>query len=94
MNDLERDLHELFDQRARDVDPEVLAPAAVIRRGHRRQARTAAGGVLAGVVAIAIAVAAVGSIQRSDGNMPAGRNDLPARETHIGGVPVTAPAGT
>ena len=41
MNDLERDLHELFDQRARDVDPAVLAPDAIIRRGHRRQARTA-----------------------------------------------------
>ena len=93
MNDMERDLHELFDQRARDVDPEVLAPAAVIRRGRRRQARTAVGGVLAGVVAIAVAVAAVGSIQRSNSVTPAGTNDLPARATHIGGVPVTAPAG-
>ncbi len=34
----------------------MLAPDAIIRRGHRRQARTAVGGVLAGVVAIAIAV--------------------------------------
>ena len=93
MNDLERDLHELFDQRSRDVDPAVLAPDAIIRRGHRRQARTAVGGVLAGVVVIAVAVAAVGSIQRSDGVTPAGTNDLPARATHIGGVPVTAPAG-
>ena len=93
MNDLERDLHELFDQRSRDVDPAVLAPDAIIRRGHRRQARTAVGGVLAGVVAIAVALAAVGSIQRSDGVTPAGTNDLPARATHIGGVPVTAPAG-
>ena len=93
MNDLERDLHELFDQRVRDVDPAVLAPDAIIRRGHRRQARTAVGGVLAGVVAIAVALAAVGSFQRSDGVTPAGPNDLPARATHIGGVPVTAPAG-
>ena len=93
MNDLERDLHELFDERSRDVDPAVLAPDAIIRRGHRRQARTAVGGVLAGVVVIAIAVAAVGSIERSDGVTPAGTNDLPARATHIGGVPVTAPAG-
>ena len=72
MNDLERDLHELFDQRARDVDPAVLAPDAIIRRGHRRQARTAVGGVLAGVVVIAVALAAMGSIQRSDGVTPAG----------------------
>ena len=93
MNDLERDLHELFDQRARDVDPAVLAPDAIIRRGHRRQARTLLGGALAGIVAIAVAFAAVGSIQRSDGITPAGTNDLPARATHIGGVPVTAPAG-
>ena len=83
MNDLERDLHELFDQRSRDVDPAVLAPAAVIRRGHRRQARTAVGGVLAGVVVIAIAVAAVGSIQRSDGVTPAGtQRPAGARDAH------------
>jgi len=93
MNDLERDLQHLFEQRARDVDPAVLAPDEVIRRGRRRQVRTAFGGVVAGVVTLAVAFAAVGSIQRPDGATPAGREPLPARSTSIGGVPVSAPAG-
>jgi len=93
MNDLERDLQHLFEQRARDVDPAGLAPEAIIRRGHRRQARTVVGGVLASVVAIAVAVAAVGSIDRPSDRTPGGPQPLPARSTTIGGVPVTAPAG-
>ncbi len=93
MNDLERDLHELFDQRARDVDPAGLAPESVLRRGRRRQARTVIGGALAGVVVLAVAMAAVGSVQHSANVTPGGSNDLPVRTTNIGGVPVTAPAG-
>ena len=64
MNDLERDLHELFEQRATKVDAPVLAPDAVLRRGRRRQARTVAGSVIAGVLAIAVAVAAFGVVRR------------------------------
>ena len=93
MNDLERDLQDLFEQRARDVDPTGPAPEAIIRRGHRRQARTVIGGVLASVVAIAVAVAAVGSIDDPNDRTPGGSQPLPARSTTIGGVPVTAPAG-
>ena len=52
MNDLERDLQNLFEQRARDVEPAGLPPEAIIRRGHRRQARTVLGGAVAGIVAI------------------------------------------
>jgi hypothetical protein len=59
MNDLERDLHELFEQRATAIDAPVLAPDAVLRRGRRRQVRTVAGGALASVLAIAVAVAAI-----------------------------------
>ena len=92
MNDLERDLHELFEHHSRDVDPSVLAPGTVLRRGRRRQARTALGGALAAVVAIAVAVAAVGSIARPQDITPGG-NQLQERVTKIGGVPVTAPAG-
>ncbi len=93
MNDLERELQHLFEQRARDVDPAALAPDSIIRRGRRRQARTVFGGAVAGVVAIAVAIASVGSIQRPDDSTPAGRELLPPRSAIIGGVPVTAPAG-
>lgn len=93
MNDLERELKDLFDERARGVDTPVLAPEAVLRRGRRRQARTVVGGVLAGVVAVAVAVSAVAAVRRPDAVVPAGPNVLPARSTWIGGVPVTAQAG-
>ena len=85
MNDLERDLENLFKQRAHDVDAPVLAPDAVLRRGRRRQARTVAGGALVGVLAILVSASVVSRASRPDA--------LPARTTSIGGVPVTAPAG-
>ncbi len=91
MNDLERDLHELFEQRATKADAPVLAPEAVLRHGRRRQARTVAGSAIASLLAIAVAVAAFGVVRR-----PVARPlspSLPERVTTIGGVPVTAPAG-
>ena len=92
MNDLERDLHELFEQRATKVDAPVLAPEAVLRRGRRRQARTVAGSAIAGVLAIAVAVAAFGAARRPE-RVPLDGPSLPARTTSIGGIPVEAPAG-
>ncbi len=92
MNDLERDLHELFEQRATKVDAPVLAPNAVLRRGRRRQARTVAGSAIAGVLAIAVAVAAIGVVRRPE-KVPLEGPSLPARTTSIDGIPVEAPAG-
>ena len=95
MNDLERDLHELFDQRARDVDPEVLAPEPVLRRGRRRQARTAAVGVIAGVAVLAVAFVAVGNLREPDRSTPAStrpRHCPNARPSSVA-CPVDAPAG-
>lgn len=93
MNDLERDLHELFERKARETDPSMLAPEGVLRRGRRRQVRTVATGAAASVLALAIVVAAVNVTRRPDVVMPVGQQSLPERITTIGGVPVTAPAG-
>lgn len=92
MNDLERDLHELFEQRATNIDAPGLAPEQVLRRGRRRQIRTVAGSALAGALAIAVAVAAIGVVHRPE-TASLDSPPLPARTTSIGGVPVTAPAG-
>src|SRR6478672_7556572 len=91
MNDLERDLKELFERRAARVDTPGLAPGTVLRRGRRRQVGTVVVGALACLVAVGVTAAAVGQA-RHPAVIPGG-NGLPERTTTIGGVPVTAPAG-
>jgi hypothetical protein len=91
MNDLERDLQELFERRAAGVDVPGLAPKPVLRRGRRRQIGAVVGGAIACLVALGVAAAAIGQA-RHPAVIPGG-NGLPARSTTIGGVPVTAPAG-
>ena len=91
MNDLERDLKELFERRAAGADAPGLPPRAVLRRGRRRQVGTVVIGALACLVALGVAAAAIGQA-RHPAVIPGG-NGLPARSTTIGGVPVTAPAG-
>ena len=91
MNDLERDLKELFERRAAGADAPGLPPRDVLRRGRRRQVGTVVIGALACLVALGVAAAAIGQA-RHPAVIPGG-NGLPARSTTIGGVPVTAPAG-
>ena len=93
MNDLERELKDLFHEHARGVDAPVLAPDAVLRRGRQRQVRTVIGGALASIVAIALVASAIGAVRRPDTAVPAQPGLVAARSTSIGGVPVTAPAG-
>ena len=93
MNDLERDLRALFDERARHMDTPTAAPERVLRRGRRREVRTVIAGVVASVLVVGLAVAATNLVRRPADTLPGGRNDLPARSTIIGGVPVEAPAG-
>ncbi len=95
MNDLERDLKELFESKARDVDAGPAAPVAVLRRGRRRQAATVLGGAVGGLAVVAVGVAIVlAAIDGPRTDVPGGgQRDLPERRTSIGGVPVTAPAG-
>ena len=95
MNDLERDLKNLFDDKARDVDAATLAPPSVLARGRRRQARTVLVGGLASIAVVAIAVAGVSSALGRRSEIPAGTPDsgYAERTAEIQGITVTAPAG-
>lgn len=95
MNDLERDLKDLFDAKARAVDTTPAPPEAVMRRGRRRQVGVVLGGALAGIAALAIA----GGITMSmlgDGTelVPSGPDGPYGERTAvIEGFEVQAPAG-
>lgn len=87
MNDLEQDLKHLLDERAGDVATTGDAPATVLRRGRRRQARTLAGAAIAGLVVIAVAVSTVASVRHPNTSTPAG-------PTNVAPGPSIASSGT
>jgi len=95
MNDLERDLKDLFDRKARAVDTTPAAPETVLRRGRRRQVGVVLGGALAGIVVLAVASGITMSM------LGDGRDTVPvgpdgpygARTAVIEGFEVRAPAG-
>jgi hypothetical protein len=95
MNDLERDLKELFETKSGDVMTTPLAPKAVLKRGRRRQVGTVIGGTLMAVAAAAVVIGGGSAFltDRAD-TPPMGADEvLPARTATIGGVTVTAPEG-
>ncbi|HUL85732.1 MAG TPA: hypothetical protein VLX89_09510, partial [Actinomycetota bacterium] len=73
MNDLERDLTALFQEKAASVDPVPMAPEGVLRRGRRRQFGTVAGGLLGAVAVVIVALLVVGSIAPPPAQVPVGR---------------------
>ncbi|MEX0984723.1 MAG: hypothetical protein WD096_06695 [Actinomycetota bacterium] len=97
MNDLDRELKDLFETKARSVDAGLVAPGAVLRRGRRRQIGIVAGGALGGVAALIVA----GSLALAllgDGNDEVPSNQTPNgpygdRTAIIGGFGVQAPEG-
>src|SRR5262245_1852983 len=96
MNDLERDLKQLFDDRAARIDVSPLAPQPVLRRGRRRQVRTAVGGALAGIAVIVMGFAgfrAVVNDQRTPAVTPAPGPALDARSATIAGFTIDVPQG-
>jgi hypothetical protein len=95
MNDLERDLKELFGSKADEVQAAPLAPAAVLKRGRRRQVVTVAGGTLAVVAAAALAIGGASAFlaDRSEAPPMGDRDVLPERTATIAGVTVTVPEG-
>jgi hypothetical protein len=96
MNDLDRGLRTLFEEKARDVQPSPIAPADVLRRGRRRQFASA---LVAGVFAFALiglGVAGFAVVSRGPAEVPAdpGRSSgYPERTVTIQGITVTAPQG-
>ena len=75
MNDLERDLTSLFQEKAASVDPVPTAPEGVLRRGRRRQVRNVVGGVAGAVAVVVIALLVAGSVAAPPTQVPVGRVD-------------------
>jgi hypothetical protein len=94
MNETERDLRELFETKAREAGPAPRVTREILRRGRRRQVGTVA---VAGITALAIAAAAIVSLQalnRADtDSVPGGRQGNPAFTATIQDFTVTVPEG-
>ena len=96
MSDLERDLRDLLETKAGDVQTTPLAPPAVLRRGRRRQVGNVVGGALMAAAAAALVVGGAATFLGDRASEPPIMGDpgaLPARTAVIGGVTVTAPQG-
>ena len=93
MNDLDRDLRELFHDKAGSIDAAPAAPTDVLRRGRRRQVRTVFASSLAAVAALAIAVAVAARLTGGPNQIPVTNPPYGERIATIHGITVTAPAG-
>lgn len=92
MNDIERELRELFEEKARDARTVPAAPPAVLKRGRRRQIGTVAIGA---TTAVLVAVASVSILRAVGPGRPTtpGSDGLGERTATIQDFTVTAPAG-
>jgi hypothetical protein len=93
MNDLDRDLRELFHDKAGSIDAAPAAPADVLRRGRRRQLRTVFASGLAAFAALAIAVAVAARLTGGPNQIPVTNPPYGERTATIHGIAVTAPEG-
>jgi hypothetical protein len=93
MNDLDRDLRELFHHKAGSIDAAPAAPIDVLRRGRRRQVRTVFASGLAAVAALAIGVAMTARLTGGPNQIPVTNPPYGERIATIHGITVTAPAG-
>lgn len=94
MNDTERDLRQLFETKAREAGAAPRVTHEVLRRGRRRQAGTVA---VAGITALAVAAAAVVSLQAlqraGTDSVPGGRQGNPSFTATIQNFTLTVPEG-
>jgi hypothetical protein len=93
MNDLDRDLRELFHDKAGSVETAPSAPADVLLRGRRRQIATVITGFVATAAAVLVTVVVIGRITAPSTSVPATPLGYAERTTTIEGVTVTAPSG-
>lgn len=90
MNDLERDLRTLFDEKSGDAPMTPKPPPNLLRRARSRQLRAAIGAGL-GVMAIVVgSVAGIRALTTTDETTPA---DQPTETTMMNGVSITHPVG-
>jgi hypothetical protein len=93
MNDVEQELRELFDERARDARTAPMPPAALLRRGRRRQIGTAAIGAVTALLVVVASVAVLRTVGSGATTTPVASNDLGERTATIQNFTLTAPAG-
>jgi hypothetical protein len=96
MNDLERDLRELFDSKATRIDVPPAAPEAVLRRARRRQVGVGVAGALGAAAVIALAAGITVSMldDTPTEHLPAGPSaPYGDRTSVIEHYEVTAPEG-
>jgi hypothetical protein len=94
MNDVERDLRELFEHKASQAHVSVRAPAPVLKRAGRRQVGTVVVSSLTLIAVVAVSIAGVrGLLRGSDDEIPAGPSREPfSRTATIRGFTVTSPS--
>lgn len=93
MNDIEHELRELFDEKAREARIMPSAPPAVLKRGRRRQVGTVAIGATTAILVTVASVAVLRLVGPSRSITPGGEGGLGERTATIQNFTVTAPAG-
>lgn len=94
MNDVERDLRELFEHKASEARVSVRAPAPVLKRGRRRQVGTVLVSSITLLVVVAASIAGMrGILQREGDGIPASPSRDPfLRTATIQGFTITSPS--
>ena len=90
MNDIEHDLRELFEERAKEVTTAPRAPEAIVMRSRRRELRTAAFAIVLTVAVVSLSVVGLRGVLAGRNSTPAGAVE-PTRTVTVNGVTVTVP---
>ncbi len=96
MNELERNVRDMFERHERDLDGAVYAPARLVHRVRRRQIRNASVGVITAVALIAVASAAMvrlANVERPAVPNPTSRVAPSLGAANVGGFTFTVPNG-
>ena len=93
MNDIEQELRELFEEKARGARIAPMPSTAVLKRGRRRQIGTAAIGAVTALLVAVASVAVLRTVGSGSATTPAAPNDLDERTATIQNFTLTAPEG-
>ena len=96
MNELERNVRDMFERHERDLDGAVFAPDRLVHRVRRRQIRNASVGVITAVALIAVASAALvrlANVERPAVPNPTSRVAPPLGAANVGEFTFTVPNG-
>jgi hypothetical protein len=93
MNDVEHELRELFEKKARDARIGPAPPVAVLKRGRRRQVGTAAIGATTALLVVVVSIAVLRTVTPSHGASSTAAAGPDERTATIQDFTITAPAG-